>query len=151
MSYDLEPLRGSSPHKLGEGRGAPAVAASFVEVAWLRASELAQAIGALEQLADQLDGDRTAPRLLGLAARLEGLLWGGGGDERIAAGKDTLLDLAADLLGEAAGLHARGGHAAAFAAEGIEGRLLEALLGAGSVRGQRAPRLQRPGRGSAAP
>lgn len=55
--------------------------------------------------------------------------------------KNDVLDAAADLLDVAGALHRRGLHCEAFALEGIEGRLIEALLGAGPVEPDRSARL----------
>lgn len=46
---------------------------------------------------------------------------------------EQVLDHAGSLLDASAMLHGRGLHVDAFALEGIQGRLLEAALGAGSI------------------
>ncbi|MGH9171785.1 MAG: hypothetical protein ACRD0Z_13090 [Acidimicrobiales bacterium] len=53
--------------------------------------------------------------------------------DSVPAVKDDVLDMAVALLQAAAELHRAGRHGAAMAVEGVEGRLLEALLGAGAV------------------
>lgn len=116
-------------------RLAEIVNAEFAELAWLQRGEVVQAVRALAQLREATSDERTVVRLELLLRRMAGLDAPlGTRSERVAVAKDVVLDLAADLLGEAVELHSKGADAAAFAIEGIEGRLLEALVGAGSVR-----------------
>ena len=116
-------------------RLAEIVNVEFAELAWVQRGELVQAVRALAQLREATRDERTLVRLELLLRRVAGLEAPlGTRSERVGVAKDVVLDLAADLLGEAVELHSKGADAAAFAIEGIEGRLLEALVGAGSLR-----------------
>lgn len=74
------------------------------------------------------DADPFAQRRSGLAVERTPL---------IDLATEPVLDHAASLLDASALLHRRGFHLGAFTLEGIQGRLLEAVLGAGSVEQRR--------------
>jgi len=116
------------------GGGHPSPFGSTVR---LRRDDAARILGALSQVATvagPAPGDGASPGIghllrLAQAALCQGET--GAGDDQVAMGASVALDLAAELLECAELLGAAERFVAAFALEGIEGRLLEALLGAG--------------------
>lgn len=109
--------------------------AEFQSVAHIDGLDLIQIVAALETLAaaTPVPGAHDEGRAIGLARRLLAASASTARAQRVAEiPKDRVLDAASFLLEAASALHRAGRHAEAFAAEGIEGRLVEALIGAGS-------------------
>ena len=135
---------GSAPILGGGGRRSP-----FGPTVRLRRDDAARILDALSQVAAvtaPAPGSGACPRIGRLLRLAQVALHRGetgAGDDQVAMGANVALDLAAELLECAEHLGAAGRFVAAFALEGIEGRLLEGLLGAGPLDDGVAPGSQR--------
>jgi len=114
----LKPLVGGRP-----GSGA------FASTAWLPEADARQLVGAIEDLGPKIALWVAAPEFEQLAYRIVSELGRARAGQAVGVGKDVVLDFAAELLALADHLHALGRSSTAFALEGIEGRLMEALVG----------------------
>jgi len=102
--------------------------ALFAETAWLTRNEVAEILGALEQLARELASRLLVPGFERLTNSIASGLGRGPLRGPVGLSKDVVLDLAAELLSLADALRSEGCYASVFALEGIEARLIAALI-----------------------
>ncbi len=99
--------------------------AIFAATAWLPGDEVVEVLGAFGQLAGET---APAPGLACLTRRVALELASPVLGARVRVSKEVVLDLAAELLSLADAMRADGRYATGFALEGIEARLIAALI-----------------------
>ncbi|HEV8065806.1 MAG TPA: hypothetical protein VGP46_13275 [Acidimicrobiales bacterium] len=115
--------------------------ARFLPSAWIddgEAQMIVQVLGTLHRRANRRWPAAPVALVRRALVGLEGALGVAGGPRgdvagSVGLGKEELLDLAGDLLDASGMLHRGGCHVDAMALEGVEARLLEAIVGAGAI------------------
>jgi len=106
--------------------------AVFADRAWFTDAEVTLLLGGIAQLEPAISSWTAEPDLERLAYRLASELArsraAGLADDPVGVRKEVVLDVAAELTRIAEVLHPQGHYSAAFALEGIAGRMIEALM-----------------------